>query len=131
MQLLSSSQREYSGFSLGTVDKTPYNEGSRNDDVNNQCPSKDTRNSAESKQVEQRSKSVSERSCHQLKNKSKNKRNRRKERKRKIDKVKSMKLVGINAAGLMNKLESFENLLFKENPSIFCLQETKLKRPKS
>ena len=40
-----------------------------------------------------------------------------------------MKIVGINAAGLLNKLESFENLLFKENPSIFCLQETKSKRP--
>jgi exonuclease III len=30
---------------------------------------------------------------------------------------------------LSSKLDSFENLLVKENPSIFCLQETKMKRP--
>ena len=30
---------------------------------------------------------------------------------------------------MSSKLDSFENLLVKENPSIFCLQETKMKRP--
>ena len=39
-----------------------------------------------------------------------------------------MKIIGINAAGLSSKFESFENLLKNENPSIFCLQETKMKR---
>ena len=34
MQLLSSSQREYPGFSLGTADETSYNEEDRNDDIN-------------------------------------------------------------------------------------------------
>ena len=58
-------------------------------------------------------------------NKSKHKRNRRKEAKRNKPKTKNVKIVGVNAAGIMTKLESFENLLRVENPSIFCLQETK------
>ena len=37
--------------------------------------------------------------------------------------------MGINCAGILNKLESFEDLLISKEPSIFCLQETKVKRP--
>jgi exonuclease III len=36
--------------------------------------------------------------------------------------------VGVNAAGILNKLDSFENLIRSEEPSIFCLQETKAKK---
>ena len=39
-----------------------------------------------------------------------------------------IKVYGINSAGLMNKLDSFENVLQEVKPSIFCIQETKLKR---
>ena len=64
-----------------------------------------------------------------LKSKSKEKRNRRKERKRNVLKDKNLKIFGLNCAGILNKLESFENLLLSKEPSIFCLQETKVKRP--
>ena len=37
--------------------------------------------------------------------------------------------MGVNCAGILNKLESFEDLLIKKEPTIFCLQETKVKRP--
>ena len=63
-----------------------------------------------------------------LKNRSKEKRNRRKERKRNLLKNKNIKILGLNCAGILNKLESFEDLLIKKEPSIFCLQETKVKR---
>ena len=36
--------------------------------------------------------------------------------------------MGVNAAGILNKLDSFENLIRSEEPSIFCLQETKAKK---
>ena len=62
-------------------------------------------------------------------NKSKRKRNRRKERKIYKNKSKSLKIFGINCAGLMSKIKSFEKVLIDENPSVFCLQETKLKKP--
>ena len=63
-----------------------------------------------------------------LKNRSKEKRNRRKERKRNLSKNRNIKILGLNCAGILNKLESFEDLLIKKEPSIFCLQETKVKR---
>ena len=52
------------------------------------------------------------------------KRNRRKERKNK-----DLKVIGINCAGLLSKLRSFEKLLEDENPTVFCLQETKIRKP--
>ena len=58
-----------------------------------------------------------------FKNKTKN--NRRKERKVSKRKDKRLKVIGVNAAGLMSKLDSFEKLLSDEKPSIFCIQETK------
>ena len=64
-----------------------------------------------------------------LKNKSKEKRNRRKERKRNISKNKNLNILGLNCAGILNKLESFEDLLLNKEPTVFCLQETKVKRP--
>ena len=38
-------------------------------------------------------------------------------------------MVGANAAGLMSKIESFEQMSKQLQPSIFCIQESKLKRP--
>ena len=62
-------------------------------------------------------------------NKSKRKRNRRKERKKGKISERFFKVIGVNAAGLMSKIESFEKLLRDKQPSVFCLQETKLKKP--
>ena len=62
------------------------------------------------------------------KEKNKRKNNRRKERKTKKNEMKSLKIIGVNAAGLMSKINSFEKLLCEEQPSIFCVQETKLKK---
>ena len=63
-----------------------------------------------------------------LVDKSKQKRYRRQERKRNKVKEKSLKVYGINSAGLMNKLDSFENVFQEVKPSIFCIQETKFER---
>ena len=41
----------------------------------------------------------------------------------------SFKIIGINCAGLMSKIVSFEKLISDEQPSLFCLQETKMKKP--
>ena len=60
--------------------------------------------------------------------KNKAKKNRRKEKKQKKVKAKQLKVIGVNSAGLMCKLESFEKLLRDEQPSVFCVQETKLKK---
>ena len=62
-------------------------------------------------------------------NKSKRKRNRRKLRKRIKNKERSLKIIGVNVAGLMSKFDSFKNLLRDKQPSVFCLQETKLYQP--
>ena len=56
------------------------------------------------------------------------KKNRRKEKKQKKVKSKQLKVIGVNAAGLMCKLDSFEKLLCDEQPSVFCVQETKMKK---
>ena len=37
--------------------------------------------------------------------------------------------MGVNAAGISSKLQSFKNVVRKVNPSIFFIEETKLKRP--
>ena len=58
-------------------------------------------------------------------NPSKRKRLRRKEKKVKIN---NLTFVGNNADGLMNKLESLENIL-SENPSVVFLQEIRSHRP--
>ena len=42
-------------------------------------------------------------------------------------KGKSIIIVGINAAGITSKMESFDKLLFNIQPSIWMLQETKRK----
>ena len=63
-----------------------------------------------------------------LGNKSKTKRNRRKEKKKNKVQTNSLKVIGVNAAGLSSKLDSFEKLLCDEDPSVFCVQETKLKK---
>ena len=60
-----------------------------------------------------------------LKKNTKNGKNRRKERKVNKRKEKILKVIGVNAAGLMSKIDSFEKLLSDEQPSIFCIQETK------
>ena len=61
-------------------------------------------------------------------NTSKQKRNRRKERKKNKVIQHSLKVIGVNAAGLLSEMHSFEQLLKEENPSVFCLQEMKLKK---
>ena len=58
-------------------------------------------------------------------NKSKKKRIRRKQNRIKTS---TLKFVGNNADGLLNKLESLEHFL-KENPSVFFIQQTQLQRP--
>ena len=65
----------------------------------------------------------------ELRNKSKENRNRRKERRKNSCTNEKVKIVGVNAAGIMSKIESFENFLNTQVPTIFCVQETKLKRP--
>ena len=62
---------------------------------------------------------------------SKNKviRNRRSLKRNKVNKSLTIKLVGVNTAGISSKFPSFENLLKKLSPTIFFLQETKRKRP--
>ena len=58
-------------------------------------------------------------------NKSKQKRNRRKNNKvREI----TLKLLGNNVDGILNKLESLENIIKTENPGVIFLQETKVGR---
>ena len=61
-----------------------------------------------------------------LKNKTKN--NRRKEKIKNKMKFRNLKIIGVNAAGLMSKIDSFDKLILDEEPSIFCIQETKLKK---
>ena len=63
-----------------------------------------------------------------FKKNTKNGKNRRKERKVNKRKEKILKVIGVNAAGLMSKIDSFEKLLSDEQPSIFCIQETKNKK---
>ena len=63
-----------------------------------------------------------------MSNKSKRKRNRRKERRRKNISAKMLKFLGVNCAGLLSKIDSFANIIKEEQPTIFCLQETKLKK---
>ena len=58
-------------------------------------------------------------------NKSKRKRLRRREKNKEI----RLKLIGSNTNGLIQKLESLENVLCVEKPSVVFLQETKMGRP--
>ena len=58
-------------------------------------------------------------------NKSKKKRIRRKANNRKTF---NLKLLGNNVNGLYKNLESLEHVLVTEDPSIICLQETKITR---
>ena len=59
-------------------------------------------------------------------NKSKKKRIRRRDNKRKDI---GLTIVGNNANSLLQKLESFENIIITEKPAVIFLQETKLGRP--
>ena len=44
-----------------------------------------------------------------------------------LNENKSLKMIGVNAAGINSKLESFNAMLVKLKPQIWCVQETKLK----
>ena len=127
MQVLPSNQttshEEYAGFSLGSVNRT-----SDRGNNNRKDASKSFGNCDEQEDDNKRLESKSKRDDHLIRNKSKEKRNRRKERKRDIVRTKSLKIVGVNCAGLLSKLDSFEKLLVDEEPSIFSLQETKLRK---
>ena len=52
---------------------------------------------------------------------------RRSEKRMKTNKVKSLKMFGINCAGIKSKLNSFDDILKRLCPQIWTLQETKLK----
>ena len=129
MLFLPSSQREFTGFSLGPKNNASHSGTNKDYDLNRKDTSKSFSNCHEQKEGGRRLEQKSRRVGSGITNKSKNKRNRRKERKRNIIKTKSLKLVGINSAGLLSKLESFEKLLLDEVPSIVSLQETKLSKP--
>ena len=60
-----------------------------------------------------------------------NKRPNRRSKRQNQNKVNQNKvtLMGVNAAGISSKLQSFKNVVRKVNPSIFFIEETKLKRP--
>ena len=132
MQVLPSNQttshEEYAGFSLGSVNRTS-DRGNNNNNNSRKDASKSFGNCDEQKDVNKRLESKSKRYDPLIRNKSKEKRNRRKERKRNKVSTKSLKIVGVNCAGLLTKLESFEKLLVEEEPSMFSLQETKLSKP--
>ena len=57
----------------------------------------------------------------------KNRRALRSNKTKKNTKVKNIKLVGVNSAGLSSKLDSFDSLLSNLMPSIFFVQETKFR----
>ena len=101
-------------------------ETSNNDEFN--C-NKESSSYSEEHKYSEKSQPKFEEYGHIIKNKSKEKRNRRKERKRNLTKNKNIKIVGLNCAGILNKLDSFEDLLKNKDPLIFCLQETKVRRP--
>ena len=135
MQILSSEKPSHRfGFSLGPAQGATAISGDRG--KNNNINTEDARESL-SDNNDQREDEIKEgvsRPEQEPKrygsglNRSRQKRNRRKEIKQNKNKTKNVKLVGINAAGIMTKLDSFENLIRSENPAIFCLQETKAKK---
>ena len=55
------------------------------------------------------------------------KRNKRGERKNTKNINKSLRFLGVNAAGIRSKLLSFKKVLSELKPSVFCIEETKLK----
>ena len=124
---------------MGTAKRTPIDRSKCEDDFNtklSKCSNEGTSDSKEQFPAElqkrfSRLECESEGSGFGLMNKSKRKRNRRKERKNKKHKnvYENLKIIGVNCAGLMSKIQSFEKLLNDENPTIFCLQETKIKKP--
>ena len=59
------------------------------------------------------------------KNKSKNRRSLRKSKNKNKQFEKQVKLVGVNSAGIISKLDSFDYILNKIEPTVFFLQETK------
>ena len=63
------------------------------------------------------------------KNGNKTRKNRRAFKRNKVNKNQMIKLVGVNSAGISSKYPSFKTMLNKLNPSIWFLQETKLKTP--
>ena len=113
---------------MGSGDETTPHEDAKYD-INHKNTNKSPCDSEKQDKEERRLESEHEGVSSGLRSKPKYKKTRRKERKRNKVKAKSLKIVGINSAGLMSKLESFENLLVKEEPSVFSLQETKCKKP--
>ena len=109
MSLLSpNSKYQGVGFSLGSVDKASTENHARDDVIHSEDSTKGPSDSEkyDVKRGISRLASEPKRSGSGL-NKSKRKRNRRKERKRNVSKSKSLKIVGVNAAGIKNKLDSF------------------------
>ena len=128
----SSIHEEFWGFSVGSRETASTDGGTGNrkhKDIAKEGPC-DSEKSSKRKFSGLESKSEEDESEQNPINKrSKNKRNRRKERKGNKSTNNSLKIYGVNCAGLMNKIHSFENVLKVKMPSVFCLQETKLKKP--
>ena len=61
--------------------------------------------------------------------KNKVRKNRRSFKRNKVKKSQTIRLVGVNAAGISSKFPSFKTMLNKLSPTIFFLQETKLRTP--
>ena len=59
------------------------------------------------------------------KQKSKNRRGLRRNNKKQFQR--KLSFIGVNAAGISSKLCSFDNLLYTLKPTIFFIEETKLK----
>ena len=129
LQILSSKHQTYFEFSLGAAKQTPIDGnkgGFKNKEHNNLASEGPCDSQKHCETGYSRLKSEIERTSSRLLNKSKEKRHKRQERN--TDKQKSLKIYGINSARLSSKLESFENVLKEVNPSIFCIQETQMKR---
>jgi hypothetical protein len=110
LQILSSKHQTYFEFSLGAAKQTPIdgNQGDFRNKEHNNLASEGPCDSQKHSDYEtgySRLKSESERTGPRLINKSKKKRQKRQEKNRNKVKQKSLKVYGINSAGLSSKLE--------------------------
>ena len=130
--ICTSSPQEEFFFSLGSNHGASTDSKSTDDKLNKKHSNKDTCDSEkphENKRTAPKLESKYEGDESGIIKNSKRKQNRRKERKMKKVNERTFKVIGINAAGLMSKIESFEKLMKDVQPSVFCVQETKLRKP--
>ena len=109
------------GFSLGPTYRTSSGRSDRKNDLYNEFQESSEQNISDCEEQPKSSVKAGvsrpehkyERDIIRLENRSKQKRNRIKKNRKKSQ---SLKIIGINCAGLMSKINSIENLLNKENP---------------